>query len=120
VNALAFAAAIAAYRDGSAWLEALLDYLRRNRDLVTHTVDKMPGLSMTHVEATYLAWIDARGTGLERPAAFFEQAGVGLADGADFRGPGFLRLTFGCPRSTLVQALSLMQQAVELHGERWR
>jgi bifunctional pyridoxal-dependent enzyme with beta-cystathionase and maltose regulon repressor activities len=43
-----------------------------------------------------------------------------LADGADFRGPGFLRLTFGCPRSILVPARHLMQRAVELHGEQWR
>ncbi|WP_279384554.1 hypothetical protein [Geotalea toluenoxydans] len=63
----------------------------------------MPGLTMTHVEATYLAWIDARGTGIEDPAAFFEEAGVGLSDGADFGAPGFVRLNFGCSRTLLLE-----------------
>lgn len=43
---------------------------------------------MTRVEATYLAWIDARGLGVANPAQFFEEAGVGLSNGADFGGLG--------------------------------
>jgi cystathionine beta-lyase len=43
----------------------------------------------------------------------FEQAGVGLYDGADFGAPGFLRLNFGCPRSLLDEALQRMTQAVQ-------
>jgi cysteine-S-conjugate beta-lyase len=112
VNALGFTAALAAYRDGGEWLAALLDYLRGNRDAVFRAVNGMPGLSMTHVEATYLAWIDTREAGLENPVRFFEERGVGLGNGKPFGGPGFLRLTFGCPRSTLVQALNLMEQAL--------
>ena len=67
---------------------------------------------MTHVEATYLAWIDARGLGVADPAAFFEAAGVGLSRGDDFGLPGWVRLNFGCPRQTLDQALERMAQAV--------
>ncbi|MBI4963576.1 MAG: putative C-S lyase [Desulfomonile tiedjei] len=116
VNALGYAAAIAAYRDSWAWLAALLDYLRDNRETVTRAVNAMPGLSMSHVEGTYLAWIDTRATGLQNPVAFFENAGVGLANGAPFGGPGFLRLTFGCPRSILLEALRRMELA--LSGQR--
>lgn len=113
VNALGYTAALAAYRDGEKWHRALLAYLRRNRDLVADAVAKMPGLAATRVEATYLAWIDATGTGLEDPAKFFEEAGVGLSDGQEFGGPGFLRLNFGCPRSLLAEALERMRRALE-------
>jgi cystathionine beta-lyase len=112
VNALGYTAALAAYRDGSSWLEAVLDYLRENRDRVKEAVQRMPGLSMTPVEATYLAWIDTTSAGLDDPALFFEKAGVGLADGRYFHGEGFVRLNFACPRSILREALNRMTLAL--------
>ena len=75
----------------------------------------MPGVSTTRPEATYLAWIDCRATGLTDPAKFFEDAGVGLSDGAPFGMPGFVRLNFGCPRSTLDEALRRMKTALVAH-----
>ena len=112
VNAMGFTAALAAYRDSHDWHMALLDYLRGNRDRVEQAIRAMPGLSMTHVEATCLAWIDTRSLGLENPIKFFEDAGVGLSDGKDFAGPGFVRLNFGCPRMLLDEALGRMKQAL--------
>jgi cysteine-S-conjugate beta-lyase len=112
VNALAYCAAEAAYRDGSAWQAALLNCLRDNREIVTHAVTEMPGLCMSHVEATYLAWIDTRDANLDHPVEFFESAGVGLGNGAHFGGPGFVRLTFGCPRSMLLEGLNRMREAL--------
>ena len=73
----------------------------------------MPGLRTWHVEATYLAWIDATGLGIPNAAAFFEEYGVGLSDGVPFGAPsGFLRLNFGCPRAQLDEALRRMEKAV--------
>ena len=112
VNALGFTAALAAYRDAEAWRAALLDYLRGNRDLVKRHVAAMQGLSMHHVEATYLAWIDCRESGIANPHRFFEQAGVGLSDGRDFGNDGFLRLNFGCSRVLLGTALERMSAAL--------
>ena len=101
VNLLGYTAALAAYRDGADWHEALLAYLRANRDLVRTAINRMPGLAMGPVEATYLGWIDTRGSGIAEPVKFFEKAGVGLADGSAFGGPGFsqvkLRLPPGYP-----------------------
>jgi cystathionine beta-lyase len=113
LNLFAYVAAESVYRDGEPWRAALLEYLRGNRDLVEREIATMPGLAITHVEATYLAWIDARGTGIEKPGQFFEQHGIGLSDGADFGGPGFVRLNFGCPRSLLVEALLRMRKAIQ-------
>jgi len=112
VTALGYTTAEAAYRDGEPWRAALLDYLRGNRDLVQAEIAALPGLSITHVEATYLAWIDARELGVDNPALFFEEAGVGLSDGADFGAPGFVRLNFGCSRILLKQALERIKKAV--------
>jgi cystathionine beta-lyase len=112
VNTLGFTAALAAYRDSAAWHAVLLDYLRGNRDLVEQSVAAMPGLSMHHVEATYLAWIDARETGIADAHRFFEQAGVGLSDGKDFGAPGFVRLNFGCRRALVETALDRMTIAL--------
>jgi cystathionine beta-lyase len=112
VNALGYTATEAAYRHGGEWREALIPYLRDNRDLVLQAVGRMPGLSVTPVEATYLAWIDARASGIPQPARFFEQAGVGLSDGTPFGAPGFLRLNFACPRPLLREALARMERAL--------
>lgn len=112
VNALGYAAAEAAWRHGRPWLDQLLPYLRANHDLVNDTINTLPGLSMRPAQATYLAWIDCRELNLEDPIAFFRRAGVALSDGADFAAPGHVRLNFGCPRSTLQEALARMQKAV--------
>ncbi|MDP2975052.1 MAG: hypothetical protein Q8N45_02445, partial [Anaerolineales bacterium] len=46
---------------------------------------------------------------------FLKKAKVALNDGATFGlgGEGFVRLNFGCPRSTLMQALERMKAALE-------
>ncbi len=111
VNVLGLIASLAAYRDGWEWHGALLDYLRKNRQLVEQEIGNIDGLAMRHVEATYLAWIDARSIDPRSPARYLEKAGVGLSEGSEFGSPGFMRLNFGCPRSLLVQALERMKQA---------
>ncbi|MDR2260486.1 MAG: PatB family C-S lyase [Azoarcus sp.] len=112
INVLGLVAAEAAYRDGEPWRRALIAHLRGNRDRVVEAVAAMPGLSMSAPEATYLAWIDCRAAGLEDPAAFFEAAGVGLSDGRAFGLPGFVRLNFGCARTTLDEALTRMASGI--------
>ncbi|MBL8429299.1 MAG: PatB family C-S lyase [Dechloromonas sp.] len=111
VNVLGLAACEAAYRDSGDWHRELIGYLRANRDLVTATVNGEKGVKMKSVEATYLAWIDVRELGLAKPATHFEAHGLGLSDGADFGAPGWLRLNFGCPRSTLEEALKRFSTA---------
>jgi cystathionine beta-lyase len=113
VNILGFTAAEAAYRDSRDWLAALLEYLRGNSLLVEKEIASMEGLSMHHVEATYLAWIDARRMDQIFPGRFFEAFGVGLSEGSDFCSPGYVRLNFGCRRSLLQEALQRMKRAVQ-------
>ena len=112
VNTLGLVACEAALREGAAWRRELLAYLRSNARRVEDFVAGQPALAMTPVEATYLAWIDARGMGVDNPRRHFEQAGVGLSDGADFGAPGFARLNFACPRARLDEALGRMARAL--------
>ena len=112
INSFALVAMQAALEGGSGWLDELLSYLRGNRDLVQSTLASLPGLQMTHVEATYLAWLDVRQLGLPDPHRHFLRAGLDLSDGKDFGSPGFLRLNFGCPRSLLREGLRRLGAAL--------
>ncbi len=112
INVIAYQAMLAAYRDGEPWRIELIRYLQNNRDYLAQRIAKIPGISMNLVEATYLAWIDVRLLALEDPPAFFESAGVGLSDGAQFAGPGFVRLNFACARANLTEACDRIERAV--------
>ncbi len=101
-----YVAALAAYRDGDAWLSALLDYLRGNRDYVEQHI----GLPLAHVEATYLAWIDCSGLGTDGYELFL-QNGVALSPGAQFGDARFVRLNFGTQRKMLEKAVGRIRTA---------
>lgn len=106
-----YVAALAAYREGDPWLAAQLEYLRGNRDLVQAAVGGMQGLAMAHVEATYLAWIDANDLGVKDAHAHFLAHGVALSPGDQFGAPGYVRLNFGTQRARLREALERMASA---------
>ena len=106
-----YEAALAAYRECGEWLEAQLSYLRANRDTVEKSIASIPALKMAHVEATYLAWIDATGLGVADPYEHFLKNGVALSPGAQFGAPGFVRLNFGTQKALLEQALKRISSA---------
>jgi cystathionine beta-lyase len=106
-----YEAALAAYRDCGAWLEAQLDYLRGNRDLVERAIGALPALKLAHVEATYLAWIDASGLGVADPHAHFLRHGVALSPGSQFGDARFVRLNFGTQKARLAEALKRISSA---------
>jgi cystathionine beta-lyase len=117
INVMGWTAALAAYRDGQEWLTQTLAYLESNRDYVYAFVEKeLPGIAVTKLQATYLAWLDCRAAGIAHPHEFFLQnARVALNDGTTFGrgGEGFVRLNFGCPRSVLREALERMKAALD-------
>ncbi|WP_420554489.1 MalY/PatB family protein [Neptuniibacter marinus] len=112
VNLLGYTATMAAYKDGDEWNKKQLDYLRRNRDYLQKEINSIPGLKLLPIEATYLAWIDVSGAKLTNPAHFFEYAGVGMSPGRDFGDESYMRLNFGCPRSTLEEAVHRIKTAL--------
>lgn len=116
VNVFGYAACEAAYRGGEPWRQALIAYLRGNRDFLEDFISReVPGVRIeAPIEATYLAWLNVAELGLSSPVRHFEAAGVGLSDGAPFGAPpgSHVRINFGCPRATLVEGLSRMRAAV--------
>jgi cysteine-S-conjugate beta-lyase len=118
INILGAYAMLTAYRDCDAWLEELTAYLTANRDyLASFVAERLPGITMSPVEGTYLAWLDCNALGLPDNDAFtwmLENARVGLGNGIDFgeRGAGFVRLNFGCPRPLLEEALERIATAI--------
>lgn len=122
---MGYAAARAAYRDSAGWLDQLLSYLEANRDYLFDFVQtRLEGVHMTSPDATFLGWLDCRDARIpedQSPHQFFlSEAQVALNDGATFGtgGDGFVRINFGCPRSTLAEALQRMERA--LHDPRER
>ena len=113
VNVMGLAAAEAAYEFGDEWLRQQCAYLAANRDYLIDEINRIPGLSLGPIEATYLAWIDVSELRLEDPMDFFENAGVGMSPGRDFGDNDYMRLNFGCPRSRVEQALERIRKAVE-------
>jgi cystathionine beta-lyase len=116
VTSLGFAACEAAYRDSEPWRQALLAYLRGNRDYLLEAVKReLPGIKVeAPVEATYLLWLNVAALGWDNPTARFEQHGVGLSDGTMFGSPkgSHVRLNFGCTRATLHEAVRRMKAAL--------
>ena len=116
INALSYYAAEAAYRHGEPWRLELIAYLKNNRDtLVDFINSRCPGMSALPGDATYLAWIDARGLGVDNPALHFEKkAGLFLSDGAFFGWPGYVRFNFGCQHSRMLEGLEKIAGVLSL------
>jgi len=116
-NIMGHAAALAGFRDSQEWLEQVLAYLKENYDfLIGNVAGNLPGIRMTRMEGTYLAWLDCRDARIPgNPFEFFlKEAKVALNDGAEFGkgGEGFVRLNFACPQKILKEALQRMKQAL--------
>jgi len=81
--------AVAAYTHGDGWLASLVERLDALRTLLgTLLVEHLPEVRMRPLEATYLAWLDARAYGHVDPAAVaLEQGRVKLAPGHEYH-PG--------------------------------
>lgn len=116
INPFGYAGLTACYEKGEPWRQALLAYLKANHDfLYDFIAKKIPEITLRPMQATYLAWLNIEGLkarGIENPHSFFIENGVGLSPGKDFGDDRYLRLNFGCPRSTLEEALDRMARAV--------
>jgi cysteine-S-conjugate beta-lyase len=116
VSPLGYAACEGAYRDGEPWRQELIRYLQNNRNYLTDFVKiEMPMVEIeAPIEATYLAWLNVQELRLENPARYFAEQGIGLSDGTPFGAPKgkYVRLNFGCPRSTLAEGLNRLKSAI--------
>jgi cysteine-S-conjugate beta-lyase len=117
-NVFCLEAVTAAYAHGEDWLTELLLYLEENVDVLSRFVAaEIPSVRVVRPEATFLAWLDCRGLGLD-PAQIerhlLSTARLVLNQGYTFGpgGEGFIRLNLGCPRHMLEDGLTRLARAV--------
>jgi cystathionine beta-lyase len=116
-NAFGMIATEAAWRTGEGWLNELLPYLKGNRDLLDKRIEAaVPGARSMRLDATYLAWVNFSGTGLQAHDVAERVSGrarIFASPGPQF-GPGgetWLRFNFATPRPILVEALDRLDEA---------
>ena len=108
----------AAYRNGEAWLDQMLEYVQGNIEFVIdYAARRIPGLKVIRPQASFLLWLDFRGLHLchrEVMNLLLDKAHLALNDGTMFgpQGDGFARLNVGAPRSVLAGALQSLEMAV--------
>jgi cystathionine beta-lyase len=109
----------AAFNNGAAWLDDLMNYLQENVNLVADFLrEEFPEITMLKPEATYLLWLNCKSLHLEDEKLndfFIEKAQLGLNRGSVFGkgGEGFMRMNVACPKSTLEKALHQLKLAKE-------
>jgi cystathionine beta-lyase len=116
-NGFGMIATEAGWRTGEAWLDDLLVYLEGNRDLFNARIEAAaPGVRSMRLDATYLAWVDFAGTGLQSPDVaerVAKRARIFASPGQQF-GPGgetWLRFNLATPRPILDEALTRLENA---------
>jgi cystathionine beta-lyase len=117
LSSLGVEANIAAYEHGEAWLDRALAHLTGNRDLFAEQLaERLPLARMRRLEATYLAWVDLRAYGFERPATVARERGqLMVRDGSDFGpgGQGHVRLNIATSRDRLVEIVRRLGEAFD-------
>jgi len=111
----------AAYREGGAWLDEVLDGLRQNQRLVARLLaEQVPDAAWSPPEATYFAWIDLRALAAVRAGAdparlALNRGRLALNPGPTFgvEGTGFVRLNLAASTTTLTDAVARLALALE-------
>lgn len=110
-------AGIAAFEQGQAWLDEVVALLDINRRALEGLVaERLPGVGYRIPDATYLAWLDLRNTGLgDNPyEALLEHGRVALSPGPNYgnNGKGFARLNFATSPAILEEIIDRVAQGL--------
>ena len=115
-NAFAIVSAVAAFSEGGNWLDALREYLAKNRRIVRDFLaEQLPKLHLIDGGATYLLWLDAREyrqNGNDLATEIRTKTGLYLSDGAEYGAEGFLRMNIACPKETVCDGLRRLKEAL--------
>ncbi|MBP6909440.1 MAG: PatB family C-S lyase [Candidatus Saccharicenans sp.] len=117
-NIFGLTALEAAYTQGGAWLDQLVEYLEGNLNFASDFfAGRLPLIKFLKPEGTYLALLDCRSLGLSQPELndfFLKKARVYFDEGPIFGEElvGFERMNLACPRQLLSEALQRIEKAV--------
>jgi len=115
-NSFGVIMAEAAYNEGEAWLEDLLEYLDGNRRIFDEGINAIPGLKSMDLQATYLAWVDFSGTGMTKQE-FTDRIEKGAKIAANYGptfgkgGEAFLRFNIATRRALVEEAVARITEA---------
>ncbi|MEL6565338.1 MAG: MalY/PatB family protein [Pseudomonadota bacterium] len=116
-NSFGLFMATAAYSpEGAAWVDELVHYLDGNRRLFDEGVNAIPGLQSMALEATYLAWVNFEGTGMDRTEftrRVEQDACIAVNHGPTFGtgGDSWLRFNIATPRARVQEAVERLATA---------
>ena len=112
-------AQIAAYEYGDEWMDAVVEYVRENRDFAVDFIrSRIPQIRCEAQEGTYLMWLDCRNVGVSHEEFFrrlVEDAGVALNSGMDYGGEagrGYFRFNLATRRANVELALTKIEEMV--------
>jgi cystathionine beta-lyase len=116
VSPISAAAALAAYEKCTYWKEALLAYIKENRDFAEQYIrNKFPKAALTRLDATYLSWIDMSAyKGTKSPYEIALSKGkIACGDGRNFGESyeDYIRISLACPRVMLAEGLRRLGEA---------
>ena len=102
--------------EGAAWVDALVAYIDGNRRIFDEGISSIKGLRSMPLQATYLAWVDFSGTGMEPAeiaARIAKDARIAANHGATFGtgGEHFMRFNLATTRANVEEAVKRLQAA---------
>ena len=100
-------------------MKEMVAYVNENKNFVCNFLaERLPMITASKMEGTYLIWLDLRRLGLtaeaqeellQKKAYIFSDAGYIFGKG----GEGFERINLACPRHILKAAMERLEQAVK-------
>ncbi len=107
-----------AYETGDEWMDAVVEYIRGNRDYVcAYLKENLPEIKTRPQEGTYLMWLDMTALDMDHESLkklFVEEAHVALSSGTDFgkEGDRHFRLNLASPRRNMECIMENMKRAI--------
>jgi len=123
ISTLSQIAGIACLEKAYYWVDEFIKHLTKNRDYAYERINSMPYISCRKPDATYLMFINIKGTGLgsqEFVKHMEEKVKLALVPGTEkFFGPGaegYVRLCFATSFEVLKEGLDRLEEGLRLLG----
>jgi cystathionine beta-lyase len=119
LNSMGIAACLAAYKNGSRWVDALNAYLEKNLNYAEDFLKKnIPEIKLIKPQGSYLLWLDFNALGFGQKTLnklISAKAKLWLSNGKIFgsEGKGFYRMNIACPASIVKKAMLGLKTAVK-------
>ena len=107
-----------AYETGDEWMDAVVEYIRENRDYVCNYLKENLPMIKTHPqEGTYPLWLDMRALNMDHESLkkmLIDEAHIAFTSGTDFgeEGDRHFRLNLASPRRNMERVMENLNKAI--------